>query len=222
MRRRTILLVGLVLVGIGIAGGITMVRQQGEPARLTLGTEPQPGEPTADAPDAQWGRPQVTGDPEHSPPTRADWSDEPDQWELHPVADVREIPLAVRSALEPLDCAIPGLRSQTLDSSVVWGEFERPGQRDLAVLCVHADKTSATYVFWAADPRRRDVMPRSGSGINTATPADMRVRLDPESPREPDMPAALDHDGLEIGCCECCSTIYYRHGGQWFTLPGAD
>jgi len=32
----------------------------------------------------------------------------------------------------------------------------------------------------------------------------------------------VDHDGLEIGCCECCSGIYYRHGGQWFTPSGAD
>lgn len=238
MRRRAILTASALLL---LAAGVTFVtspRKESEPVRITLtprtamgipgariagsSAAPLSAEQDAVPPERQWGRAQITGDPEHWPPNRADWSDEPDQWELRRVADVREIPVAVRSALEPLDCAIPSYRSQAVNSSVVWGEFERPGQRDLAVLCVHADKTSATYVFWASDPRRREVMPRSGSAINTATRADMNVRLDPGSPREPDMPITLDHDGLEIGCCECCSTIYYRHGGQWFTLAGAD
>jgi hypothetical protein len=77
-------------------------------------------------------------------------------------------------------------------------------------------------MFWAANPARREVMPESGNAITRESRACVERRIDLDSPREPDMPVTVDHDGLEIGCCECCSTIYYRHGGQWFTLPGAD
>ena len=65
-------------------------------------------------------------------------------------------------------------------------------------------------------------MPESGNSLSTEPRDSVEKRLDPDKPRESDMPATVDHDGLEIGCCECCSTIYYRHDGQWFTLPGAD
>jgi hypothetical protein len=173
-------------------------------------------------PEPRWGRSTVTWDPERYPPNRADWNDVPAQWELRRVADVEEIPAGVREELQRLGCSIPRYRRGTVETSVIWGEFERPGQRDLAVLCARADQTSSTYVFPAADPARRHVMPQSGSSISTTPRAAVKSRLDPNKPLEPDMPAAVDHDAIEIGCCECCSTIFYLHGGQWFTLPGAD
>jgi hypothetical protein len=169
----------------------------------------------------RWRRAEVTHNPERWPPNRSDWSSEPSDWELRAVATVSEIPRDVRDGLQRLDCTIPVSRSSP-NLPVIWGEFERTGQRDVAVICVHSDNTSATYVFWGGDSARRETLPESGNSIDIVRRADIETRLDVERPIDPDMPAAVEHDGLEIGCCECCSTIFYNHNGRWFTLPGAD
>jgi hypothetical protein len=141
---------------------------------------------------------------------------------LRAVAQVFEIPEIVRAELGRLDCLIPRYQYSTSETSVVWGEFEHRGQRDLAVLCVHADKSSSTYMFWASEATRRETMPESGNSINVVSRAGVESRVDLAKPAEQDLPPGVTHDGIEIGCCECCSTIFYRHGERWFTLPGAD
>jgi hypothetical protein len=194
----------------------------GVPFRVEV-TASGASEPQQSVLEPRWGRAQVTHDPEHWPSNRSDWSDEPANWELRPVTAVSEIPRDVRATLQRLDCRIPVWRpSPGNNLPVIWGELERAGQRDLAVICVHSDNTSATYVFWGGDSARRETLPVSGSSIKVVRRADIETRLDVGRPIDPDMPAAIEHDGLEIGCCECCSTIFYRHGGRWFTLPGAD
>lgn len=229
MKWRAIMAATVLLVFVASVALITTRQRRhhstGPVARVTgfaTATGSEPSGPVEPSTEPRWGRATATWDPEHWPPNRADWSDEPAEWQLRSVADVLEIPIAVRNELERLDCAIPSWRRGTGETSVIWGEFERPGQRDLAILCVHTDKTSSTYVFWGAEPARRDVMPESGSSISTKPRADVKSRLDPGGSLDPDMPASVEHDGIEIGCCECCSTIFYRHRGQWFTLPGAD
>lgn len=197
--------------GAGIPHSITVHALPGEPESL-------PGQ--ADEP--RWGRAEITWDPEHWPPNRSDWSDDPSNWELRSVAHVLEIAKDVRDKLTQLDCAIPVWRSGATSGAVVTGEFERAGQVDLAVLCVHSDKSSSTYVFWGGNASKRDTMPESGSSINVVTRAGVEARVDVSRPLDPDMPVTVEHDAIEIGCCECCSTIFYRHQGQWFTLPGAD
>jgi hypothetical protein len=155
-------------------------------------------------------------------PVGADWHGEPDYWVLRPITDVSAIPESLRPILAGFDCAIPKYRLATREGAVIWGEFERPGQRDVAVLCVHSDHSSSTYVFWDGDPGRAEMMPHSGNDIDTVPRTALNARAVPSFPLEPDMPTTVDHDGLEIRCCECCSMIFYRHNGRWFTLPGAD
>jgi hypothetical protein len=174
-------------------------------------------------PEWRWGR--VDEDPPDGGryrPTRSDWHDEPDNWELHAVEEQRSIPVALREPLRKIDCTLPQARLAAADVFVTWGEFERPGQRDVAVLCVHADHSSNVYMFWNADPARMETMPISGSFVAKVDLEELRSRIDSALPRQPDMPAAVTHDGLEVGCCECCSGLYYRHEGKWFSLPGAD
>jgi hypothetical protein len=177
---------------------------------------------TEPAPEPRWGRAEVTWDPEHYPTNRSDWADMPAEWALRSVTAVPDIPAALHEELARLDCVIPRFRRGTEETSVIRGEFERRGQQDLAILCVHADRTSSVYMFWGGDPARREVMPQSGSSITTMRSAAVEDRVDLARPLEPDMPATVDHDAIDIGCCECCSAIFYRHGGKWFTLPGSD
>jgi hypothetical protein len=180
------------------------------------------GAATEPTPEPRWERADETWDPEHYPANRSDWADMPAEWELRPVAAVRDVPDVLHDELARLDCALPRFRRGAVETSVIRGEFDRRGQHDVAILCVHADHTSSVYVFWGGDPARREVMPQSGSSISAVLSAAVEARLDPARPLEPDMPATVDHDAIDIGCCECCSTIFYRHRGQWFTLPGAD
>jgi hypothetical protein len=233
--RKYILAIGIIFVFVvcAVVAWFALKLREGQPASATPIGEPVlavSGETrkTAVTPiqdDAErwaWGRAAITWDPEHWPPNRSDWSDDPSAWVLRPVREVREIPQGVQLELERLDCAIPKSQYAELETSVVWGEFERTGQRDLAILCVHSDKSSSTYLFWGGEAQRRETMPESGSSINTKLRTEVEKRVDLSKPREPDMPLEVTHDGIEIGCCECCSMIFYRHGGHWFTLPGAD
>lgn len=170
----------------------------------------------------RWGRVTASSDPERWPPNRSDWSDDPAHWPLLPIATVRGIPEGIKASLESLDCAVPAPAGTGLRNSVIHGHFETPGVLDLAVLCVHTDQSSATYIFWAEDPARRGTLPQSGNSISLVRRAAVERRLDPDAPVDRDMPRRATRDAIEVGCCECCSTLFYYHRGQWFTLPGAD
>jgi hypothetical protein len=180
-----------------------------------------PGAP--DPPEEwRWGRTTASAAQARYHPIRDDWHSEPNQWDLLAVANVPSIPETLRPALQQLDCVIPRFHYGSLGDSVVWGEFEHAGRRDIAVLCVHADHSSSTYMFWNADPAKREEMPGSGNSISIVPRSQVDSRGDVSLPLQPDMPRAANHDAIDIGCCECCSTIFYRYQGKWFTLPGAD
>lgn len=192
----------------------------GVPHSITIEVGPAESDPPDYEP--RWGRAERSWDPDHWPPNRADWSDDPWNWELRDVANIPELTDAVRVALARLDCKIPVARGGTETYAVVTGELERAGQLDIAILCVHSDQTSSTYIFWNGDVSRREAMLESGNAINIVNRADVDARIDASRPLAPDMPPLVEHDALEIGCCECCSTIFYHFNGKWFTLPGAD
>lgn len=192
----------------------------GVPHSITIEVGPAESAPPEDEP--RWGRAERSWDPEHWPPNGADWSDDPSGWELRSVGDMPQIPETIRTELARLDCTIPVGRAGTVNYAVVTAELERAGQLDIAILCVHSDKTSSTYVFWDGDASRREAMLESGNSINIVNRADVDARIDASRPLATDMPTLVEHDALEIGCCECCSTIFYRYKGKWFTLPGAD
>jgi hypothetical protein len=199
---------------------VDLVPGAGVPHSVVIEMGPVESAPPDDEP--RWGRAERSWDPEHWPPNRLDWSDDPSSWELRGVAEVSQIPEALRTELKRLDCTIPAWRADTVSHAVVTGELERAGQVDMAILCVHSDKSSSTYVFWNGEPSRREAMLQSGNSISIVRRADVEARVDTSKRLDPDMPTIVEHDALEIGCCECCSTIFYRHGGKWFTLPGAD
>jgi hypothetical protein len=207
--------------GRGLPASVT---SQPAPTRFVVAPSDQTDVDTTERvqPEWRWGRVEVDGESGVYRPVRADWHTEPQEWELRRLADVPALSPALRAALSRLDCVIPRWRPGNDEGSVAAGEFERAGQRDVAVLCVHGDQSANTYIFWNGDPSRRETMSNSGNSIGTVTQRWIQTAADPQRPLEPDMPAVVDHEGLEIGCCECCSTIYYRHDGKWFSLPGGD
>lgn len=172
--------------------------------------------------DMRWGRAQSRWDPEHWPLTKGDWIGNPNQWRLYSIEERADIPATIAGVLRQLNCAVPIPVGGASDRALLWGEFERPGQLDFVVLCAHADKTSSVYIFWAGDALRRETMPISGAWVAAVRRADLETGVSMDKPLEADMPTSVTHDGINIGCCDCCSTIYYRHEGQWFTLPGED
>jgi hypothetical protein len=182
--------------------------------------------PSAPAESPRWFRePPDVERSEHRPSTKADWIQEPTSWKLLPLSAFDHIPESVRAALQERDCVIPQWNSSdpnALPHNVLVGEFEQPGQQDVIVLCAHRDETSATYIFWGSDAARIEVAPWQGSSVSVESREAVDRRLDTTRRLEPGTPEHPEHDGLEIGCCECCSTIYYRHRGQWLALDGAD
>jgi hypothetical protein len=211
----------LFLIAAAVWSASTAGQRVAGPLRVSIAAL-APVDPSSPTIELRWGRAEITHDPAHFSIPRSDWNDTPDYWDLRPVNTVPEIPREVQAELQRLDCTIPVWRQASTHLPIVWGEFERRGQRDMAVLCAHSDRTSSTYVFWGGEAARRETMPQSGSAISLVRRAGIEAELDLTKPIDPDMPGAIDHDGLDIGCCEAGSTIFYRYRGRWFTLPGGD
>jgi len=130
---------------------------------------------------------------------------------------------AIREELTRRRCRIPQETTTTIPHNLIWGEFDHRGQQDLVVLCVR-EKSAVAYVFWAGDAARMEVFAFAGHGdtLTVGTPEDIEAHADPTATVTADMPQTIDHDAIEVGCCECCSSYYYRHRGIWFRAPGAD
>jgi hypothetical protein len=137
--------------------------------------------------------------------------------------EVPDLPSSVREVLGRLECRIPQSLSDEAPHNLLWGEFERRGQRDLLVLCAR-DSDARAYIFWNAVAERVAMLPFGGAGdtITIGTAPDIERHADPDARLDATMPRALDHDAIEVGCCECCSSFFYLHQGRWFVAPGAD
>lgn len=152
-----------------------------------------------------------------------------DEWLAPPYVmkrsrDFAGLPEAVHAALAAIDCRIPQYADDNAARhNLLRGDFDGNGITDLAVLCA-VQRSAQGYVFWDSEATRRErlsfVYP--GSTLTLASAADVDAHARPGAILTPEMPQTLDHDILEVGCCECCSSYFYRHAGRWFTAPGAD
>jgi hypothetical protein len=147
------------------------------------------------------------------------------QWIMRRPSDFPSVPPAIRRQLEQQQCRIPQAPNWRIRHNLVWGEFDRSGQQDLAVLCVRG-QTAIIYVYWASDATRRDQLPihhgyQPGSWMKVASPKFIQEHITAYGLIDQDMPEHIDHDGVEDGMA-CCSIVYYRHVGRWLRAPGAD
>ena len=233
MRRVSVIVGVALLTAAAIVAGLVRWRTRSEPGvpayavvEVTPGAGSNPPESLQIDPalEFRWSRPGRSAFiDEHHGSTKADWVEQPEAWAVRPLDSFDSISADVRTVLEAHDCSVPQMRGgSTAPENVVWGEIERRGQRDLIVLCAHKDRTSASYIVWNGDPSRLEVGPWIGSSITLLTRADVEQRLDVAKPLQPDTPEHAEHDAVRAACCECCSTIYYRHNDEWLTLPGGD
>jgi len=136
------------------------------------------------------------------------------------------IPSAIRPELQRRGCRVPQYARGVdvkVNVNVVWGEFDHRGQRDLVVMCA-TGKLARLLVFWDGDARRAETLPFGGVGSDVTLGSAKSVdhHAAPGARLTRDGPRVLDHDVIEVACCECCSTNYYLHRGVWFAAAGAD
>jgi hypothetical protein len=151
--------------------------------------------------------------------------DEPPHWTLRRPAEFPDLPRVIRRQLEQQQCRIPQAANWRIRHNLVWGEFERKGQQDLAVLCVRG-QTAVVYIYWAGDVAKRDRLRgvhhyQPGSWIKVAVPRYIEEHIAAYGLIDSGMPTHIEHDGVE-DVFACCSSVYYRHNGRWLRAPGAD
>jgi hypothetical protein len=147
------------------------------------------------------------------------------RWIMRRPSDFTDVPQVIQRQLEQAQCRIPQAPNWRIHHNLVWGEFERKGQQDLAVLCVRG-QTAVIYVYWASDAARRDQLPinhgyQPGSWMKVATPKFIQEHIAAYGLIDKGMPEHIEHDGVEDGIA-CCSIVYYRQTGRWLRSPGAD
>ncbi len=134
-----------------------------------------------------------------------------------------ELPRTIRDELLRRRCRVPQELQTKRVHNLIWGEFDRRGQRDLAVICVQG-RTAVALMFWAGNARRVEQLPfeANGSTLTVATAADVERHAPPNAKVTSDAPHLVEHDVIEVACCECCSSYYYRHFERWYRAAGAD
>jgi hypothetical protein len=144
------------------------------------------------------------------------------------------LPRVIRSELQRRGCTVPQPSRGGALQNVIHGHFERGAREDWAVLCSRG-RTSAILVFWdgglkglAEFAARADasVLQAGTSGhiefarvIDVSSPGSIRQhheRYGGVAPRR------LSHSGIEDRFLGKASVIWYRDGGEWLQLQGAD
>jgi hypothetical protein len=66
------------------------------------------------------------------------------------------VPPAIRDQLRRRDCRIPQWKPSTSQHNLLWGEFERRGQRDLVVLCARHERprVNVMTLIWQPGEQR--------------------------------------------------------------------
>jgi len=149
------------------------------------------------------------------------------------------LPQAIATDLEQADCTIPKAYFLSGFQNAITGEFTRPGQTDWAVICAHADAMSlrvyrngqlpAEMVGRSWNDQFRLVPDNQSSsdphwiyGYNYKISALNRDTIVAHAGYGGPTPPPIDHQGLDLYCCEEASTTYYWYENQWLPLGGAD
>jgi hypothetical protein len=148
------------------------------------------------------------------------------------------LPELIAADLSVRECKIPQAYFMSEIHNAISGEFTRPGQTDWAVMCIQGSKftvllyrngiptyPATIYGPWTEEPRV-DIFEQSGDtrlGYNRAISAVgeefiMRHYRAYGGPKPP----PIDHQGIDIGCCEQASQTLYWYDNMWYRLTGDD
>jgi hypothetical protein len=151
---------------------------------------------------------------------------------LAPASDFPELPAAIALDLTNRGCRIPQVRGVSKRHNVIQGEFEKPGQRDWAVLCLQKN-TSIIFIYWngvAKNPAQLapldETLTPSKNGyyriLRVVGEKFIRSHYDASASEMSPLPKVLDHDAIEDGIFEKGSSVHYLDNGKWLTLAGSD
>jgi hypothetical protein len=144
-----------------------------------------------------------------------DW---PDLRILEP-SQIRSVTPQIRSDLARRGCKVPIFTRWDGAHNAIRGEFARPGQTDVAVLCLQRDDMSI-LVYWGGAPDRAEELRRFPADayrmIHTVSPFVLGKRAvrDQAVERLP----AFDHDAIDDGPVGGVSETVYHLEGRWLQV----
>ena len=151
---------------------------------------------------------------------------------LAAVSDFPELPTEIAQDAANRGCQIPQVKGVTARHNVIKGAFEKPGQRDWAVLCLQKN-TSTILVYWngsAKNPAQLapldETITPSKNGyyriLQVAGEKFIRGHYDASATDLDPLPKTLEHDGIDDGIFEKGSIVHYLYNGTWLKLAGSD
>jgi hypothetical protein len=129
---------------------------------------------------------------------------------------VRELPAVIRADLEKRGCKIPMFTKWDARHNVIQGQFLKPGQRDLAVLCRQQDKSSILIYPGGASADVQMIRSQDHDPyriIHTATAFVLQKRAIRDKLTESAPP--FDHDGIEDGPIQKAAIVLYYREDEW-------
>lgn len=149
-------------------------------------------------------------------------------------ADFPELPPAVAAVLSRRGCTIPQPDRDGPGVNVIRGEFFEAGSVGWAVLCSTEGKSSI-LVFRSGQDEKPEALGESEdanyySGTGQAwtsysrriTAVDRKFIVSHYRAYGGPRPPAIGHHGIDDAFLEKASVVWYRHGGKWVRLQGAD
>lgn len=148
------------------------------------------------------------------------------------------LPPNIAANLSARGCKIPQAYFKSELHNAIAGEFTRPGQKDWAVMCAHGSEftvllfrngvsTDPTTIYgpWS-DEFRVDIF-KASRGTRTGYNKAIFVIEKEDIMRHHrayggPTPPPIDHQGIDIYCCEQASQTLYWYNNKWHTLQGAD
>lgn len=167
--------------------------------------------------------------------TSHDWAAAEQAIRRLPPSRFPQLPPGVRKDLETRRCTIPQTYFPGPPHNVVSGAFARRGQRDWAVLCSVAGR-STILVYWAGSitPRPTELAPVDDSHFLQTIGDDQIgfsraidrvdttwIRVHAEEYGGP-LPQRLDHEGINDAFLEKASHVFFYEDGAWQELAGYD
>ncbi len=161
-------------------------------------------------------------------PTRDDWRRADEAIVRLQPGDFPDLPPELRAALEHRGCTIP----QPYDAggrkkNVITGEFTSAGQTDWAVLCSH-ERRSAILVFRGGRSGQVDTLAEEPDSQYLQVVAGGQkigysrlLAVAPPRVIRQHFPHG-NHDGIEDTFMGKASVVWYRSGGKWIRVSGAD
>ena len=137
-----------------------------------------------------------------------------------------ELPKNIILALETRGCTVPQSYFYTQPNNVIYGEFEKKGQKDWAILC-SKNSVSSILIFWNGSDKKIDE-------INVAPDKDQLYKMKDGKlvftrlievadtntleglKAYSDEPLPIDHEGIGDGVEYLM--YYYYYQGEWSTL----